>query len=193
MRPRSVWLWEILKKIKMVNLIPKEEKKKMIGDFRLRIVVLFLFMFGFCILVGLVTLLPSYFISSTKYSLSQTKLETQKLDPSHMSEELAIIQDINKKLDLIENSEKNRFTPSSDVIDAILLKKRPDIKITEISYENDVQGKKIGVTGTAPSREVLLLFRLDLESSSSFKTVDLPISNFVKGSNIQFYLNLIPS
>jgi Tfp pilus assembly protein PilN len=177
----------------MVNLIPKEEKKKMIADFRLRITVLFLFTFGFCVLVAIVALLPSYFISSTKYSLSQTKLETQKLDPSHMSEELAVIQDINKKLDLIENSEKNRFTPSVDVISAILLKKRPDIKITEISYQNDVQGKKIGVTGTAPSREVLLLFRLDLESSPAFKTVDLPISNFVKGSNIQFYLNLIPS
>jgi len=80
-----------------------------------------------------------------------------------------------------------------DVINAILLKKRSDIKITQISYQNDTRGRKIGVTGTAPSREVLLFFRLALESSPAFKSVDLPISNFVKGSNIQFYLNLIPS
>lgn len=177
----------------MVNLIPKEEKKKMIANFRLKITILFFSMFGFCLLIALAALLPSYFLSSTKYSLSKIKLETQGLDPSLMSEELATIQEINDKLDLIESSERNRFAPSVNVINAILLKKRSDIKITKISYQNDAQGKKIGVTGTAPSREILLLFRVALESSPAFKKVDLPISNFVKGSNIQFYLNLIPS
>jgi len=177
----------------MVNLIPKKEKKKMIMGFRLRLVTLFLLTLDFCILIALVVLLPSYFLSTTKNSVANAKLETQKLDPSLASEELVVIEDINKKLDLIENAEKNKFLPSVNVINAILSKKRPDIKITEISYQNDTRGKKIGVTGTAPSREVLLLFRLALESSPAFKSVDLPISNFVKGSNIQFYLNLIPS
>jgi hypothetical protein len=177
----------------MVNLIPKKEKKKMIMGFRLRLVTLFLLTLDFCILVTLVVLLPSYFLSITKNSVASAKLETQKLDPALVSEELAVIEDINNKLDLIEKAEKNKFLLSADVINAILLKKRSDIKITQISYQNDARGKKIGVTGTAPSREVLLLFRLALESSPAFKSVDLPISNFVKGSNIQFYLNLIPA
>ena len=165
----------------------------MIMGFRLRLVTLFLLTLDLCILIALVVLLPSYFLSTTKKSVANTKLETQKLDPLLMSEELAVIEDINNKLDLIENAEKNKFLLSADVINAILLKKRSDIKITQISYQNDTRGRKIGVTGTAPSREVLLFFRLALESSPAFKSVDLPISNFVKGSNIQFYLNLIPS
>ena len=41
--------------------------------------------------------------------------------------------------------------------------------------------------------ERLLLFRKALEDNTAFKKVDLPISNFVKGSNIQFDINLIPS
>jgi len=165
----------------------------MIVEFRLRLATLFFLMFDFCILIALIVLLPSYFLSTTKNSVANAKLETQKADPSPMSEELVAIGDINSKLDLIENAEKNKFLLSVDVINAILLKKRSDIKITQISYQNDTRGRKIGVTGTAPSREVLLLFRLALESSPAFKSVDLPISNFVKGSNIQFYLNLIPS
>ena len=80
------------------------------------------------------------------------------------------------------------------MIGAILLKKRSDIKITQILYQNDgTNGKKITLTGIASSREVLLLFRQALEDSSSFKDVVLPISNFVKGSNIDFSLSLTPS
>jgi hypothetical protein len=180
----------------MINLIPKEEKKRMTTDFYFRITVLFLVLFGSCILIASIAILPSYFFSSMKNVLADTKLEIQKREPLPLlgEQSLLIIKDINKKLDLVESSEKNKFLPSQKVINSILLKKRPDIKITQILYENDVaKGKKISITGTAPSREVLLLFRKALEDSSNFKSINLPISNFVKGSNIQFYLNLIPS
>jgi hypothetical protein len=107
---------------------------------------------------------------------------------------LETIKGLNKKLALIENAENIKFDISSKVINPILLTKTPDIKITNISYQNDsLKGKKISVEGIAPSREVLLLFRQALEDGMDFKQVDLPISNFVKGSNIKFYLSLIPS
>jgi hypothetical protein len=131
-----------------------------------------------------------------KYSLINTKSETQKLEPlPPLSEQsLSLVKDINKKLVLIEKAEKNKFLLSIKVINAILLKKRSDIKIVHIFYENNgVKGKKISINGTAPSREVLLLFRQALEDSPNFKSIDLPVSNFVKGSNIDFYLSLIPS
>lgn len=179
----------------MINLIPKEEKKKMTADFYFRITVLFLITLSFCLLIASISILPAYFFSSMKNVLANTKLEIQKLEPITLSGEqsLLVVKDINKKLDLVESAEKNKFLPSVKVINSILLKKRPDVKITQILYENDAtKGKKISITGTAPSREVLLLFRRSLEDSSNFKSIDLPISNFVKGSNIQFYLNLIP-
>ncbi|MFH1200950.1 MAG: hypothetical protein V1484_01310 [bacterium] len=180
----------------MINLIPKEEKKKMLKDFYFRLAILFVTMLNFCILIALFSILPSYFISSMKHSLIKANLENQKLEPLPPSgkNSLALVQDINKKLILVENFEKNKFLISTKVINAILLKKRPDIKITQIVYENnEIDGRKISLTGIAPSREVLLLFRQALEDSSTFKDVNLPISNFVKGSNINFYLSLIPS
>ena len=179
----------------MINLIPKEKKKKMTIDFYYRLVILFFAMLDFCIFVAFVSILPSYFISSMQNALINTRLETQKLEPISQAGEksLAVVKDLNKKLSLIENSEKNKFLISVKVINAILLKKRPDVKITQILYENDgIQGKKIKIVGTAPSREILLLFRKALEDSPGFKNIDLPISNFVKGSNIQFNLSLIP-
>lgn len=180
----------------MINLIPKEEKKKMVMDFYFRLAILFVVMIDFCILVAFFSLLPSYFISSVKRSLVSTRLENQKLEPLPLlgEDSLALLKDIDNKIILVEKFEKNKFLPSVKVINAILLNKRPDIKITQISYENSgMNEKKISITGIAPSREVLLLFREALENSSNFKNVNLPISNFVKGSNINFNLSLIPS
>lgn len=180
----------------MINLIPKEEKKRMTIGFYYKLAVLFLMMLDFCILIAFICILPSYFISSIKETLINTKLENQKNEPLPLFDQqtLAAIKDINSKLNLVENSEKNKFLLSEKVINTILLKKRFDIKITQILYENSpIQGKKVSIIGTAPSREVLLLFRQALEDGPTFKNIDLPISNFVKGSNIQFYLSLIPS
>lgn len=180
----------------MINLIPKEDKKAMVIDLYFRFIVLFFVALDFCILIAVVSLLPSYFIVSVKYSSVNDRLEAQAKEPLPEGGEqaLLVVKGINDKIGIIENAEKNKFLLSVNVVNAILSKKRSDIKINQISYENDaIKGKKINITGTAPSREVLLLFRQTLESNPIFKKVDLPISNFVKGSNIQFYLSLIPA
>ncbi len=180
----------------MINLIPNQEKKKMMKDFYYRLAVLFLLMLCVSLLIAGFALVPSYFLSVSKVNIARENLETQKSEPAPVfnQDASAMVKDLNSKLNLVENAERVKYTISEKVINAVLLKKIPSIKITRISYENDsFKGKKIGISGTAPSREVLLSFRQALENDASFKNVDLPISNFVKGSNIEFYLNLIPS
>lgn len=181
----------------MINLIPKEEKKKMVIDFYFRLVILAMIMLDFCILIAFFSLLPLYFTSSMRYSLVSANLENKKSEQLLPLEEnsLALVKDINKKIVLVENFEKNKFLPSVKIINAILLRKSSDIKIIQILYENNGVvgvGKKISITGIAPSRETLLSFRETLEGSPTFKNVNLPISNFVKGSNINFNLSLTP-
>ena len=184
----------------MINLIPKEEKKKIINASLYKLIVLLFFVAGFSLFILSFAIIPSYFISLEKENIVSLKLEQQKneLIPSPDQKTLASIKDVNNKLNLIEKAEQNKFTISVKVINAIMLNKTPNIKITEISFKNGLQGNplqdtKISIQGSAPSREVLLSFRRALESSPNFKQVDLPISNFIKGSNIKFYLSLIPS
>jgi hypothetical protein len=176
----------------MINLIPKEEKKRMKTDFYYRLFGLFFSVFAFSLVLASLFLLPAYFISSAKIPIMEIKLNAEKNGESSAFYEksIALVKEINTKLDLIE---KEKLIPSTRVFQGILQEKRADIKITQILYENEASGKRISVTGIAPSREILLLFRLALENSPSFKNVDLPISNFVKGSDIQFNLNLTPS
>lgn len=180
----------------MINLIPKEEKKKIIKNFYYRLVILFFSVVSAVIFVSLLAILPSYFLSSARSNIVNLKLEVQKSEPvpSPQEETLTVIKDLNTKLSLIEKNSNKQFLISQKVIDAILARKMSNIKITNISYQNDSStGTKISIQGIAPSREVLLSFRLALEGDKLFKQVDLPISNFIKGSNIQFSLSLIPA
>ncbi len=180
----------------MINLIPKEEKKKMKKDFLFRVLTVSLVVFGFVVIAGAVALLPSYFQAVIENSLAREKLALQQNEPVSVSEAqvMAEISDLDKKLQIIESASENKFIVSDRVINDVIFKKMSDIKVTDISYENNVtKGREIRISGEAPSRERLLLFRLALEASGKFQKVDLPISNFVRGKNITFSLTLVPA
>jgi hypothetical protein len=176
----------------MISLIPNEEKKKMRRDFYLRVATVSLWMLSLSMFLAIIGILPSFFISDVRKNTATQKLEVQKkeLTPSINEQSLSDLKDLKNKLTLIENSSNDKFFVSKDIINQILSRKMSDIKITQISYNTDSFGKKINIAGQAPSRERLLLFRQALESSNAFTKVDLPISNFIKGSHIQFFLTL---
>jgi nitrogen regulatory protein PII-like uncharacterized protein len=180
----------------MISLIPNEEKKRMRRDFYIRFLVVSLVMLSLSIFIATTTMLPSFFISVVRKNADNTKLEIQKKEPALVlsQESLSAIKDLKDKVVLIETSDKDEFVVSKEIVDQILSKKMPDIKITQISYDiSSTKVKKININGMAPSRERLLLFRQALENSTVFTKVDLPISNFIKGSNIQFFLTLTSS
>ena len=179
----------------MINLIPNEDKKKMSKDFYIRLTVIFFVMLSISFLIASVLILPSYFLSSTEKKLINTKLEIQKNEQNILLDQNTIIaiKDLENKLSLIKNTRKNDFIFSQRVIDEIVLKKTPKIKITRIYYKNNSQtDNKINISGKAPGRESILFFRRILEDDTAFSKVDLPILKFVKGIYIKFNLNLIP-
>lgn len=180
----------------MINLIPNEERKKIVKDFYLRLLVVFFMCLGFSILMASMAITPSYFMANIKVNSAKAKLDVQSKEPvPEVSQKTqGVIKDVNSKLDLLEKAQTNKFVVSERVVNQIILRKMDDIKIQEMIYEDNAgKGKKITLKGTAPSRERLLLFRRALEADTTFSKVDLPISNFIKGSNIEFSLSLIPA
>jgi Tfp pilus assembly protein PilN len=178
----------------MINLIPIEERKEVRKDFYYRLLIVFLGMLVFVMIISLLAILPTYFISlENKISMSQ-RLEKQKNEimPEIDQKSLVAIKELDTRLALLEKSRKNKYVFSEMVVNELLSDKVAGIKIKSISYENDSSvGGRINLTGLSENREQLLLFRRTLENNPSFKDVDLPISNFVKGRDIQFSLSLI--
>lgn len=179
----------------MINLIPNQEKKKKVKDFYFRLAVVTLFMFALGLLVAMVAIFPAFILSATKKGLVQEKLQRQRAEAGPVLREgtRSMLEDIKQKLDLVDKVGKNKYVVSEKVVTEIINKKISGMKITQILFEVDpIKGKKVSLRGVAGSREQLLEFRRALETDILFKQVDLPISNFVKGSNIDFSLTLIP-
>ncbi len=180
----------------MINLLPIEEKKRIARDYNFRIFIAYFYAVGACFLIACVLLLPAYFLVILKENLANKKLETLKSLPISEPDKdtIKIIKDVNAKISLIENAEKNKFLVLENAIDKILSKKIPGVKLTAIDYEKDKDRiKSVTLKGIAPDRERLLLFKQMLENDAVFSKVDLPISNFVKGKDIDFSLKVTVS
>ena len=180
----------------MINLIPIEKKKEMMIGFYYKVIVVIFLALGISIFVASFAILPSYVFSSMKKSIISQRLETQKVEiiPKVDEQALSVFNDLNSKLDLIEKTKKEKYSVSQKIVSEVVSRKIDGIKINHIFYEDSpINGKRISVSGVAQNREKLLLFRQQFENDGNFKKVELPISNFVKGVNLEFNLNLIPS
>ncbi|MEK7569465.1 MAG: hypothetical protein AAB500_01055 [Patescibacteria group bacterium] len=185
----------------MINLIPNQEKKKKVKDFYFRLAVVTFFLLSFTILVASLAMIPAYFLSAAKKDVVFTKLSEESNTPNSalLLETQESIAALTKKLNIVEKVQKNEYRISGKVVNEILGDKISSIKITAILYETPLPknpgdpNKKVTVQGVATSREELLRFRRALEDNVAFQKVDLPISNFVKGSNIFFSITLTPS
>lgn len=178
----------------MINLLPIEEKKKITEKYFERVATVSLTMLGFVFISASILVLPAHvssLISKKEITLGlKSQMETRA--PVFDEEKTKEVADLKRKLDIFENGSKTKLLISKKVLNEVILKRMPGIKITEISYNNDLKGEEIKVGGRAESRNVLLSFRRAFEDDSMFKRVSLPISNFVKGSNIVFNLTLVP-
>ena len=177
----------------MINLLSIEEKKRIARDARFRIFIVYFYVIGFCFLIAGISLSPVYILASVQENLANQRwAAVQQLPVSQPDKEtMAAIKDINTKISVIQEIEKSKFLVLENAFDEVVKQKMPDIKLSSISFSKDADGKRqITLEGLAPNRERLLLFRQALEADTHFASVDLPISNFVKGANINFTLSL---
>lgn len=180
----------------MINLIPIEEKVRINREFCFRLLSVSFLTFGLLFLISCVVIFPSYVFLMEKKTAIDLKLDLQKKEPVPEIDQKAlnIIEDLNKKIETVDKSQKERYDISTKIIKEILLRKIAGIKLTQIYYSVDELGeKRISMSGVASDRAHLLDFRKSLEADTSFSKVNLPISNFVKDSDIEFNLTLVPS
>lgn len=180
----------------MINLIPKKEKERLMKDFYLRIFIVFFVMLAIVAIIASIAISPSYVLSINRVNFISLKLQEVKNQPVPDLDKTTevTLQELEQELNLLNEAQKNDYLITEKVIDKILAKKTTGIKITKISYEKtSIEDKKIEISGIARDREDLLVFRRSFEKDDSFQKVDLPISNFVQGSNIIFYLSLMPA
>lgn len=173
----------------MLNILPTEEKKRIISEYRFRVGIVAVFAIALLILASLVLLGPSYLLAVNKYNDISEQLvrQQQRLDIGSSNKEIdKIIIEINKKINLfLTGGVANRISPP-DVISKIIGLKSPEIRIEGFDYDGSGRQERLVIMGTAANRDGLANFVDILRKDPTFVAVDLPVSSYVKSADIKF-------
>ena len=173
----------------MLNILPFEEKKKLFREYRLRLSVVAIFAVSLLLLASLILLVPSYFLAMTKYSFVKdqvTKLEASQARTGQEKEVDTEIKKVNKKVALFLGDEKTPSAAPSEFILKVIGMKNSTLRVYGLLYDVTVLRERLVLTGQAASRDGLATFVETLKKDKTFTLVDLPISSYVKSTNIDF-------
>ncbi len=175
----------------MFNLLPENLKAKIKSDYKLRFFIIIIIFF-ICVEISfLILLLPSWLISINKEQ--NAVLETNNANESQLSKDASpvslIITATNQRLTAIDKTlQYPEFFP---ILNTILDNKTSSIRLTQFLYTpKDSANATLSLGGVSTTREALVSFVKALQTSGAFATVDLPISNLAKDTNISFLVNL---
>lgn len=173
----------------MLNIFSTEEKKKVIAEYRLRLGIIAVFAVAALVLSSLVLLVPSYLIAVSKYNNVLGELSSLELRQDRADQEKEVgaqIRDENKKIDIfLKGDTSGRPTPPQTILNIIGIKSDA-IKIQGFTYDASAGAERLVVTGVASDRDGLAGFVEILKKNPTFTKVELPISSYVKSTDIDF-------
>jgi hypothetical protein len=177
----------------MLNILPYEEKKKILTEYRMRLAIVGVFAVAALVLASLVLLIPSYMLAVSKYNFVADELARLEQKQSGAGQEKEVdtqIKEINKNINLFLGDKMATPSTPSSVVIGIIAARDPAVKIQSILYDIKPDHERIVLSGKADDRDSLALFAETLKKDPSFSSVELPIGSYVKSANIDFSLVL---
>lgn len=177
----------------MINLLPLKEKKQLKQEYISRVFIVSFSMISVLSVIAALFLAPSYKYSVSKESIAENNLEVfnaqnPQIDIGKLNQD---ILKTNEKLSFII-SKKPKLDVSVSVIEKILNLRTAGVSFNQVSYVYEEKGSStVHIVGVASDRTALRSFKDALSSDESFSSVDLPISNFIKPTNIDFSMSLV--
>jgi hypothetical protein len=177
-----------------MNLLPTKEKEDLKKGLKLRSLILISFTMTVFFFIGLVVLVPPYFLTLGniyKISLENSLSEEENGDSSNQF--LNLPEEIDSKLKLLQSGNSNVSVMNSF---SNIIKYLPaGVKLNSLSFTKDqVYKEKTGVviliSGTAIDRDSLVKFSTLLKESNLFSSVNVPVSSLTKDRNLPFSMNI---
>ncbi len=175
----------------MLNLLTDEYKKEILWEYRKRLIATTLFLISFAIVIGCVSLIPTYF------NILQ-KRQGLEVDKAIFQAKIGLVGDkeiVDKVQSLTRDTEALQPLQSvqlSSVIDRVI-SHAEEVKLGKFTFTLNADGTyTLDISGVAPSRESLLAFSKILKSDASLSYDDksLPLSSFTKTKDINFSLKM---
>jgi len=170
----------------MLNLLPQEEKKKLINEYKMRFSITIVIFIGILFIVAIVGLFPSFM--SKRFEMRNLLQQKKDADMNNSETSLAEAERSTYANKALVNYMETRVialetSPSVNIIiQKIFAKKSSAISVSSI----DVTGKVVTINGVADTRADLISFHSALRTEQEFKNATLPISDIAKSTKAVF-------
>lgn len=173
----------------MINLIPQNAQKQVTREYWVRVISVWMFLFGSGFLIVALLNAPVYVLVRSQLKSYQNEFaQASDETDSYNAAEKTITQANNISALLGRSVAQAQF---SDVISQLEAIKGPDISIEtfDMTRKNGAIDS-IVITGVAASRVALSSFKDTLQHTDAFKSADLPLSNLAKDRDIPFSITI---
>jgi hypothetical protein len=178
----------------MLHLLTEEHRKKVVTEYRKRIIIVSLLGLLCVCATGAIFVLPTYFLSHGKYATveAEMKILDSELAIKEDSGSSERIKNATLSIEALKIFEKNK-NPSV-VLDNIVRGKPAGVQIKNFIFTpGEASAMTVDLAGRADTRKSLVQFDQKLKSNPVFDEVVIPLGNFAKEKNIDFSIKLIVS
>lgn len=175
-----------------INILPLPQKRKIKREYWMRFSTILFDMIALIVIISIVLLSPSYFLSKTKEDTVKESLESFNKENSELinNDIDKIASDINKKLSILDKG-KSSFQVSDEIVKDILLNQVEGISFSQILFDRQkLDHNVLEIRGIATSRDTLRNFKNILDSNPKYLEVNLPVSNFLERENLNFLISI---
>jgi hypothetical protein len=173
----------------MINLIPPAARKSVVREYWIRVVSVWLLLFGTGCFIVTVLLLPTFMIvhGHIKNLDGQVSVATEKT-ASYTVSATELTKANTDALLLMGAASTSPFSLYLKLVESLT---GTSITLNSVRYTSDSGvGGKMTVTGMATTRQTLASFRDALEADPVFMTVVLPISSLTKATDVLFSMDI---
>ena len=169
-------------KNKMINLLPPENKIAIKKEYLRRLVVVFgIFLLSIILVIAVLLITLFFIVNNQKKAQDESVFLKEHLSLQNEAEINSLVSEINSKISLLNNNQKNTKRVS-EILEKVISTKTKEIKITFLSFDSN----KVSIYGTSETRTDLINFIEDLKKEPVFSRVNFPLSNFLKEGNVEF-------
>jgi hypothetical protein len=177
----------------MANLITEKQKKVIYQEYLFRFIAVVLFFVSILGIFLLAYIVP-YYISVAKNDLVVASQFTSAIEAENKENvgesEARIVARTFDELKSVDLYSKNSLL-ASEYFNKIISHKNSNVHITRLSFNliNKNKGQFL-VNGLAKNRDSLVSFIDQLKTDTAFSSIESPISDFAKNSDITFTVNI---
>lgn len=174
----------------MFNLLPLTNKRALQYEYRLRRAAVVLWFVTAAFLFAALSLLPPLLLAGQKEGIfREQSIALARNTTGKETEQLE--QDVEQiRLRLAALSSQLPAPSFVSLLGSVAQARAEGVSLTRIAFDQTESGAvTVGVAGEAESRTALVAFQKALQGLSVFDTVDLPVGNLAKDTEILFALS----